>query len=64
MMENHEEDIEEWFWNHQGEVPLQQYLCKDRVLASNDQKCLAETLKGEVGQRPPAAATKKDELWE
>lgn len=45
MLENYESDIEEWYFKHQGSVPLKHYLCKDRILHGSDTKCLEETLK-------------------
>ncbi|CAL8102223.1 unnamed protein product [Calicophoron daubneyi] len=41
MVAEYEEDIEEWFFNHQGSVNLMDYLCRDRVLAnfSTGRKC-------------------------
>lgn len=42
MLEKHEEAIEKWYWNHEHEVPLHQYLCIDRALAKGDSGCLNE----------------------
>lgn len=39
MLEQQEEAIENWYWNHQ-DVPLTQYLCVDRVLRKGDATCL------------------------
>lgn len=48
LLENHEQDIEDWYYNHQGKVPLMKYLCTDRALKGQDDSCLKE--KGETGE--------------
>uniref|UniRef100_A0A8D8R0A7 Protein canopy 4 n=1 Tax=Cacopsylla melanoneura TaxID=428564 RepID=A0A8D8R0A7_9HEMI len=53
LLEDHEEDIEDWYFRRQGEVSLKQFLCSEKALRSDDQTCLNEEL-------PPAK--KKDEL--
>lgn len=35
MIENHEEDIEDWYMNHSGQDPLD-YVCSNKVLKGND----------------------------
>lgn len=55
MLEDHESDIETWYWKHQGQVTLQQFLCSERYLSDTDQHCLKEPFdkpKGEKGSRP------------
>lgn len=47
LLENHESDIEDWYHNHQGKIPLIRYLCSERALKGNDDSCLKE--KGETG---------------
>ncbi|GAB1598533.1 protein canopy 4-like [Argonauta hians] len=64
LVEDHEPDIEDWYFGHQGTRTLQDYLCKNIVLLPNESGCLAETeepqeqknLKGEVSEE------KKSEL--
>ncbi|XP_012257235.1 protein canopy 4 [Athalia rosae] len=56
LLENHESDIEEWYFDHQGKIPLIRYLCSDRALKGQDDACLKE--KGETGR--PAIEQKKD----
>jgi len=51
LLEKHEEDIEDWYFNHQ-DIPLRQFLCIDRALHKGDTGCLDETL-------PPAIADAK-----
>jgi len=45
MLESHESDIEEWYFNHAQKEPLSKYLCEERVLKNSDvsAKCLHET---------------------
>ncbi|XP_043598235.1 protein canopy 4 [Bombus pyrosoma] len=42
LVENHESDIEDWYHNYQGKVPLTRYLCSERVLKDDDDSCLKE----------------------
>lgn len=51
LLEENEDDIEEWYFRHQKEVPLTQYLCTDRALRGGDDSCLVEKAKGEKGAR-------------
>lgn len=51
MVEKHEFDIEDWYFNHQ-DIPLKQFLCMDRALNKGDTGCLEETL------LPPSDNTK------
>lgn len=42
LLENHEQDIEDWYYNYQGKVPLMKYLCSERALKGQDDSCLKE----------------------
>lgn len=42
LVEDHETDIEDWYFSHQGRRSLQEYLCKDIVLLSHEADCLYE----------------------
>ena len=58
----HEEDIEDWYFNHQEAATFQQFLCREKALRNKDSSCLVEEtssnkVKGEKGQV-------KEELWE
>ncbi|KAL7288557.1 hypothetical protein TKK_0017299 [Trichogramma kaykai] len=48
LIENHEPDIEEWYFNHSEKVPLSKYLCSERYLKELDDSCLKE--KGDTGK--------------
>ncbi|KAL2717116.1 protein canopy 4-like isoform X1 [Vespula squamosa] len=48
LLENHEQDIEDWYYNYQGKVPLMKYLCSDRALKGQDDSCLKE--KNDIGK--------------
>lgn len=54
LIEDFEDDIEDWYFNHQKNISLKKYLCSDRVLKNDDDKCLTENFvktnskKGEV----------------
>ena len=44
MLEEQEEDIEEWYFDKKkrNEISLEKYLCEDRVLKNRDSSCLRE----------------------
>ncbi|CAF4038297.1 unnamed protein product, partial [Rotaria magnacalcarata] len=44
MVEEQEENIEQWYFDKQvrNEIPLEKYLCEDRVLKNRDSSCLRE----------------------
>lgn len=44
MVEEQEENIEEWYFDKQirNQIPLEKYLCEDRVLKNRDSSCLRE----------------------
>lgn len=57
MVEKYEDEIEDWYNNHQSTIPLSDFLCKNRVLKkSKDYKCLSEKVqdaeKGDGGELP------------
>ncbi|XP_049887451.1 protein canopy 4 [Pectinophora gossypiella] len=51
LLEEHESVIEEWYWNHQGDVDLKFHLCTKHILQGKDDSCLNEELKTEKGER-------------
>lgn len=54
LLEENESEIEDWYWNLQGQIDLKHHLCTNHALKNTDNSCLYEDLKGETG--------KKDEL--
>lgn len=44
LIEKHEADIESWYFQHQEEKPLVEYLCADRLLKKGEAGCLTERL--------------------
>lgn len=60
IVENFEESIEEWYWNHQDE-DLTTYLCVNQVLQKDDQECLSETWKGEKGGKSIEQSARRSE---
>ena len=40
LLEDFEDDIESWYFKHQEQTSLQDYLCKDRYLKGKSKKCL------------------------
>ncbi|KAJ6216526.1 hypothetical protein RDWZM_007683 [Blomia tropicalis] len=44
MIEQHESDIENWYFHHQPDQSLGKYLCEDRVLRRGDAGCLTEVV--------------------
>lgn len=53
LLEQHEGDIEDWYYHHQGEESLKKYFCEDRALKGKNTKCLNEQLKGDTGKKKP-----------
>lgn len=55
MVEEHDEDIEDWYLNQQDNISLVDFLCRDKVLKKNDQVCLEEVIvengKGDSGKK-------------
>jgi len=45
MLEAAEEDIEDWYFNHQDQ-DIQNFICRDRILKNSDQECLTEVWTG------------------
>lgn len=64
LLEENEGDIEEWYFNYQGEKSLKTYLCEERALKNMDTSCLNEELKpkGETGSRKKNKKKTKTEL--
>ncbi|OQR75235.1 protein canopy3-like [Tropilaelaps mercedesae] len=56
MLETHEPDIEEWYFQQTDKIPLMKYLCEERVLKNDPElsKCLYE--------KPTKGKNSKDEL--
>merc|ERR1712142_1422495 len=58
MLERHEEDIEEWYFELQEKLSFEDYVCRKKALKKGDTKCLTEKpkkkskkLKGETGDK-------------
>ena len=59
MLEEHEEDIEEWYFKRQEEFTLEDFLCRQRALTSEaDKYCLGKA-KGESAGIKSKRKTKK-----
>lgn len=43
LLERYEESVEKWYFNH-ADVPLQEWLCRQRVLSKTDASCLDEPI--------------------
>ena len=56
LLEEHEEDIEDWYFKHQDKLTLEDYLCRKKALKAKDKSCL--DVKGEIGDN----SAKKTEL--
>lgn len=48
LLEDNEEAIEDWYWNHQGDEDLKNFLCTKHALKGTDSSCLNEELKADV----------------
>ncbi|XP_071870569.1 FGF signaling regulator protein canopy b [Bombus fervidus] len=60
LIENHESDIEDWYHNYQGKVPLTRYLCSEKVLKDDDDSCLKE--KGDTSGEVKKKKKKKKKM--
>ncbi|GFO04331.1 protein canopy 4-like [Plakobranchus ocellatus] len=58
IVEDFEESIEEWYWNHQ-EKDLTTYLCANQVLRKDDQECLSEKFGGEKKSKKAKQSERK-----
>ncbi|CAH1391192.1 unnamed protein product [Nezara viridula] len=63
VLEEYEEDIENWYFHHQGMVSLKQYLCAEKFLKGSHYECLKEELQENIkGETNILQKAKKDEL--
>ncbi|CAK8676762.1 unnamed protein product [Clavelina lepadiformis] len=46
ILEQHEEVVEDWYFNQQDKKNLSDYLCREKVLRKNNQECLKEEWTG------------------
>lgn len=61
LLENYEADIETWYHNHQGKIPLIRYLCSERALKGQNDSCLYEIIeKGVKKQKEKKKISKED----
>ncbi|CAH1643271.1 unnamed protein product [Spodoptera littoralis] len=51
LLEENEGAVEDWYWNHQGEVDLIKHLCTYNALKGTDDSCLNEQLTTAKGER-------------
>ena len=58
LLEKHEDDVEDWYWNHQDES-LTKFLCIDRALRKGDSSCIFE---GKEASTEELESSSKDEL--
>lgn len=42
LLEENEQAIEDWYFTHQGEISLKQFLCSEKALKGENDKCLDE----------------------
>lgn len=66
MLERYEEDIEDWYFEHQEEDTFENYVCRQRALKRGDTSCLGEKVKKKKKKKKQAKAKgetgDKDEL--
>jgi len=62
MIETNEEDIEDWYMNHQEKDPID-YVCKTRILKEKDTECLrASTEVPDFATKPLPEKVSREEL--
>lgn len=52
MLERHEENIEDWYFNHQKDAALEDFLCRDFVLDPSDRGNLRTLIALKPSHRP------------
>jgi hypothetical protein len=50
LLEEHEEDLEQWYFHGQDKASMEDYLCRQRFLKGKDKACLE--IKGELEEAP------------
>ncbi len=60
LLEEHEEDVEEWYFHRQAQQSLEEHLCRQKFLRGKDQACL--DVKGELKDLKNSEARKKEDL--
>merc|ERR1711915_672380 len=61
MLEKHEEDIEEWYFDLQDKYSFEEYICRKKALKKGDTKCLTEKVK-KKSKKTKGETGSKDEL--
>jgi len=64
LVENHEADIEDWYFKHQDDLTLEHFLCNERVLkTSKERSCLTESSEKKLNSKKKGeSGTRKEEL--
>ncbi|KAL6490771.1 hypothetical protein MHYP_G00011160 [Metynnis hypsauchen] len=60
MLEEYEEVVEDWYFNHQEER-LEKFLCEVHVLKNSDSECLKEIWKGDMGTKGSTEESESDD---
>ncbi|XP_076017380.1 protein canopy 4 [Genypterus blacodes] len=63
MLEEYEEVVEDWYFNHQEER-LEMFLCQNHVLNTSERECLMEVWKGDRGVKGGASEGKSHDAGE
>jgi hypothetical protein len=58
----HEEDIEDWYFNHQEDATFQDFVCRKRALKHKDSSCLVEERKRRNKKAKGETGSAKEEL--
>ena len=64
LIERHEEDIEDWYFNLQDKYSFTEYVCSKKALKGED-SCLTEKVKKKKknSKKKKGETGEKDELW-
>ena len=66
LLERHEEDIEDWYFNLQDKFTFQEYVCRKKALKKGEDSCLTETVtkkkKKKSKEKSKGETGTKDEL--
>lgn len=59
LLEENEQAIEDWYFTHQGKISLKQFLCSEKALKGENDKCLDEPFPSLVSKEEKPKSPKK-----
>lgn len=62
LLERHEEDIEDWYFDKQEQMSFEDYVCRKKALRKGEDSCLGEKLKKKAKKKLKGETGPKTEL--